>query len=629
MRTRANGQALHRRNESASTAVSVGSPMSHWNHDRKSSIASQHSLTSSSSGPSPTIRSFPAVPPSFQPILVPIVQSLSLLEASISSRRRTHFQPSTACVISAIRSALAEADCLSKESDTLTRWPVLAKERKLVLVELSRLVTCARDASGTGTAEGEETSQVGSVEELGKAARNVFASVQKFFTMAAEMGVQPKPQRAGPEKKPEQAEASPKPPLPPAAALRKRSPTVQSATSISSGSTASTRPSRVRSPPPSNPRMQEAFRKATSVGDLRAARRRASSPPPPLPTAPALVSRGNTQSPSPSSTPMSSAFGSSSSSGKSSPAVTKSTHVRRVQGSMDSTVSHASSDAFGLDDTVDSSSEPGHPRPSGKRLSTLEEVLKAIQLAEERLFSIIAALVGHVHAHHHHAHPSSHALLIETTRETVDSIRELLTVVEAVGRHDGVRAARPAEVDRLRVIKDELYDVASQLVESAEVVANAPFDLPEAEEKDYAGHKSQLLNATTSTLRKSSECLRAVRLCVPQDEAELEGTPRPDDHVDPRQATPRPADHGASLRVNAVGARGLHTLSGLHRKATSLSQLQRRYQQEVGFVQSTEEDTEEEDDDDEEVVSDMGRDEDVTLRPTAPFPVYGVSVLCS
>jgi son of sevenless-like protein len=296
---------------------------------------------------------------------------------------------------------------------------------------------------------------------------------------------------------------------------------------------------------------------------------------------------------------------------------------------MDSTVSHASSDAFGLDDTVDSSSEPGHPRPSGKRLSTLEEVLKAIQLAEERLFSIIAALVGHVHAHHHHAHPSSHALLIETTRETVDSIRELLTVVEAVGRHDGVRAARPAEVDRLRVIKDELYDVASQLVESAEVVANAPFDLPEAEEKDYAGHKSQLLNATTSTLRKSSECLRAVRLCVPRDEAELEGTPRPDDHVDPRQATPRPADHGASLRVNAVGARGLHTLSGLHRKATSLSQLQRRYQQEVGFVQSTEEDTEEEDDDDEEVVSDMGRDEDVTLRPTAPFPVYGVSVLCS
>jgi son of sevenless-like protein len=477
---------------------------------------------------------------------------------------------------------------------------------QLILVELSRLVTCARDASGL--VEGEETGQVGSVDELGKAARNLFTSVQKFFTMAAEIGLQPKPQKAGVDQK---AEISPKPPLP---AQKKRSPTVQSAPPISSSNSWSTRPSRVRSPPPSNPRMQEAFRKATSVGDLRAARRRASSPPPPLPTVPALISRGNTQSPYPVSMPMSSAFGSSSSSGRSSPAVTKFMHVRRVPGSIDSTASHASSDAFGLDDTT----LPSDPGPSsGKRLSTLEEVLKAIQLAEERLFSIIAALVGHVHAHHHHAHPSSHALLIKTTRETVDSIRELLTVVEALGRHDGVRAARPVEVNRLRVIKDELYDVASQLVESAEVVANTPFDLPEAEEKEYARQKSQLLNATTSTLRKSSECLGAVRLCMPQDEAELEATPRPD-NVDPRQATPRPVGHGASLRVKTVGSRGVHTLSGLDR------QLQKRYQQDGGLVQAPEEETEEEDDD-KEVVADMSREEDVTLRPTAPFPVYGVS----
>jgi hypothetical protein len=274
---------------------------------------------------------------------------------------------------------------------------------------------------------------------------------------------------------------------------------------------------------------------------------------------------------------------------------------------------------FGYDDHVSVVSSSGF-----EHLSTLGDVNKAIQHAEERLFSIIAALVGHVHAHHHHAHPSSHALLIETTRETVDSIRELLTVVEAVGRHEGVRIWKANEVEKLRLVKDDLYNIASDLVEAAEVVANAPFEMPEAEEEEYVKQKSQLLNATTSTLRISTECLRMVRQCVPGDGTDLDATPRPDT-VDPRQSTPRPVEHAATLRLKPVGAR-VHTLSGLHLKATSLSQLQRRHLQDGLLIHTPEkEEEQDEEDEDEEVVAETGREEDVTLRPSVPFPSSTVS----
>ncbi|WWD17765.1 hypothetical protein CI109_102206 [Kwoniella shandongensis] len=460
-------------------------------HSRRTSTASHHSRASTTSVPSA---------PS-QTLLQPIVQSLSLLDNAIHANHKSHIQPSTACVISSIRAALMQTDCLSKESPTLVQWPVLAKERKIVLVELSKLVACARSATEV-TAEVEPPKDL---EALAKAARGVFASVKRFLSLASDCGV---------EVIPIEADSLP-------------------------------------SPQGGNPRLQQAFRlRATSVGDLRAARQRGTSPPPPLPSA-----TYSTTSSSPTS-------------GRS--------HDRQ-----DSNYSQTSEDG----------TNAATPLQRTASSITTDTVLDSIGAAEDALLSIIAAFIGHIHSHSINSHPSSHAHLIEMTREAVDSVRELLTIVEAVGRNASVRHKHPREIDFLRMAKDQLYEIASNLVESAEVVAHAPFS--ETGEDRYDTEKARLLQTATGTLRAGTECVRLVRLCLPEDDTS---------HVTPRQYTPGP-------REKPVGARGVHTLSGLHRKATSLSNLQKRYLQDGSLVQAPREADEDEEGDDEELV------EDVTLQP--------------
>ncbi|KAK8866035.1 hypothetical protein IAR55_001186 [Kwoniella newhampshirensis] len=461
-------------------------------HSRRTSATSHHSRASTTSAATPPLQS----------LVQPIVQALSLLDSAIHSNHKTHIQPSTACVISSIRAALQQTDCLSKESPTLAQWPVLAKERKVVLVELSKLVACARTASGP-------TDDAADLESLAKSARGVFASVKRFLTLAADCDVELVP-----------AETNSLP-----------------------------------IPQTGNPRQQEAYRlRSTSVGDLRAERQRANSPPPPLPSA--TLSAESSSSPT----------------------------LGRSHDRHDSAFS-----------SVSGGDRHDTPPPRPSSTFAPNTILDAVSTAEDALLSIIAAFIGHIHSHSINSHPSSHAHLIEMTREAIDSVRELLTIVEAVGRTPIVRHKHSREVESLRAAKDQLYDVASKLVESAEVVAHAPFS--ETGEDRYDMEKARLLQTATATLRAGTECVRLVRQCLPDDNDMVDATPRQSD----RQYTPGPRD-------KAVGARGVHTLSGLHRKATSLSNLQKRYLRDGSLTQPPIEADEEEED--EEVVV-----EDVTVRP--------------
>lgn len=548
---------------------------------------------------SPKHRSPTSLPPSLQALLHPIVQSLSLLESAIHSYRKPHIQPATACVISSIRSALQQTDCLSKESAVLTKHPGLAKERKIVLVELSKLVACARSASGLGeddTIRDVAVEDEQAMDALAKAARGVFASVKRFLLLANDCGVE-----AVSVMDADQADSDSIPARPESR-------------------------SRVRCPVPSNTRMQEVFKmKAASIGDLRAARRRDSSPPPPLPTSANLVTARSSltsRARSPSiTTPVSASFDSSS--GRSSPISVSSARSRRIQGSIDNSFSHATTSSEhasaygGIEEAMPRihTPSPGLEKPQSQKLGALSDVSEAIAVAEDALLSIIAAFIGHIHSHQLQSHPSSHATLIEMTKETIDAVRELLTIVERVGRNVSIRMIRPREIESLRLAKDQLYDVANRLVEGAEAVANAPFS--ESGEEIYDRDKSRLLQSATGTLRAGTECVRLVRICVPDEENPI-STPRQGD-ASVRQSTPRPIPEGALVkRENPVGARGDHTLSGLHRKATSLSNLQKRYQLDGGLVEAPKEEEEgREDEDDEEVVTDLSKDEDLTVVPTA------------
>ncbi len=483
-------------------------------------------------------------------------------------------------------------------------YPILAKERKIVLVELSKLVACARSASGA-CEDGEqvEVDEAKEMDGLSKAARGVFASVKRFLHLANDCGVQ-----AVTVQEVEGSAGDGGPPRPysnpcPSSAFGPDSLHSERNREGSNGST----------------RMQEAFRlKAASIGDLRAARPRASSPPPPLPTASGLVSirSGRARSPSTASTPMSATFASSSGSGRSSPVSIKSFRDRRLQGSVDSGSYHSHAP----------SSDHGHPWEAtpvptpptavvNRQLGSTPDVHDAISLAEDTLLSIIAAFIGHIHSHHIGSHPSSHAHLIEMTRETIDAVRELLTIVETVGRQAGMGLARPREIHHLRAAKDNLYEVASRLVEGAEAVANAGFSTGEDR---YDVEKGRLLQTATGTLRAGTECVRLVKLCLPdEDTPQINLTPRQGD-TQTRQSTPRPPQEaGLVLRDRIVGVRGAHILSTLERKATNLSTLQKSYQQDSGIDQAPLEDDEngEQEEEDEEIVQDAGHEEDMTMKP--------------
>lgn len=134
-------------------------------------------------GPS-TARTTPAGKSSTN-VLEPIQHSIALLSNAVKANRWPHFQPATACVISSVRSVLSATDCLTRESQTLRAHPILAKERKLVLSELSRLVTQSRRASAVA-ADQQPIPQ--EMEEMLRYAGNVLANTRRFLAVAVECG---------------------------------------------------------------------------------------------------------------------------------------------------------------------------------------------------------------------------------------------------------------------------------------------------------------------------------------------------------------------------------------------------------------------------------------------------------
>ena len=97
------------------------------------------------------------------------------------------------------------------------------------------------------------------------------------------------------------------------------------------------------------------------------------------------------------------------------------------------------------------------------------------------------------------------------------AVRQGLTIVEAVGRHPSVRQNNIREVEALRTAKDNLYDVASRLVEGAEMVANESETV-----ENYDQVKARLLQTATGTLRAGTECVRLVRSATETERREFE-----------------------------------------------------------------------------------------------------------
>lgn len=191
-----------------------------------------------------------------------------------------------------------------------------------------------------------------------------------------------------------------------------------------------------------------------------------------------------------------------------------------------------------------SSSEPNTPSAAGDDSppSTPANAAEHLTTLHDRLLSVIAALIGHVHTHSRSSHASSYAQLIDATREAINCVQSILSIVENAPTADpSVEAAR-----------ESLYDATTALVTA---VRTATTDLQSgADEED---ERNELLRAATTVLRAGTDCVGTFRRAS-------------------SRAAPVSNGHLTRPRLGRQ-----HTLSMLGRKATSLSYLRERYERDA------------------------------------------------
>ncbi|TFK41774.1 hypothetical protein BDQ12DRAFT_395862 [Crucibulum laeve] len=121
------------------------------------------------------------------PIMIPLRDGISLLQNAVRSNRISHFQPSTAVVISSVRSILAHTGTLQRDAPILQRFTALVVERRRILTMLSSLVAQARKASDESLEEENLKLEIESMMRLGG---QFFPLVRRFLAIAAQCGVE-------------------------------------------------------------------------------------------------------------------------------------------------------------------------------------------------------------------------------------------------------------------------------------------------------------------------------------------------------------------------------------------------------------------------------------------------------
>ncbi|CAK5284088.1 unnamed protein product [Mycena citricolor] len=434
-----------------------------------SSAASHDSSTSRSAShtrrPSISEALGPDIDSYCPPIMVPLLHGLSLLQSAVRSNRISHFQPSTACIISCVRSVLSATDTLVRDAPILSRFPALAQERRRILSVLASLVAQAKRASEDGLDEASQESQVDGMVRLGG---QVFASVRRFLAVAVQCGIE-LPER------------------------RQSVGSLAGSTDTEAASWDNVDPAEAEALDPGfnhsnrvTPRKEGSGLRAKSLVDLRRSTRTSvddvSTPVPLLPTGIKLPSKSKAEQ------------------------YLFKERVLRHRSNGHSVDSTSSSSSF-------SSLEAPPTRPSFPvGPSTTAQVMDALRSTHDQYLSSIAAFIGHAHSHSRSSHASSTGHMYELVREIVEMVCKLLTIVDAVLQHRDIPANK---LSNLQAAKDGLYDVTSTLAESVRVltVTVAP-TMSEEEEKQA------LLRSATGALKVGADCVAAVKMCLSRSSGE-------------------------------------------------------------------------------------------------------------
>lgn len=398
------------------------------------------------------------------PIMVPLLHGLSLLQNAVRTNRVHHFQPSTACIISCVRSILSATDTLLRDAPILQQFPPLAHERRGILAVLANLVAQAKRAS-EGYVEDDESHEL-EVDAMLRLGGQVFSHMRRFLAVAVQCGVE----------LPERRQSS---------GSLSGSADIEDPAWAAGADLYDPDPRRVESRQSNRrevPVSPTHSLRAKSMGDLRSRSRFNPSdcPVSMMPTR-SLGATGREEN-----IPVV-------------PAVPERT-LRRHR-PIPSVSSTTSSSSFS---SLESSAVPRPPFPSGP-CSTMQ-VTEALRSTHDHYLSTIAAFIGHAHSYSRASHASSTGHMYDLVREIVEMVCKLLTIVEAVLTHPDVPNNRIAN---LKNAKEGLYQVTSTLAESVRLLTvPLPYSVSEEEEKQG------LLRSATGALKAGSDCVSAVKICL-------------------------------------------------------------------------------------------------------------------
>lgn len=478
----------------------------------------------------------------------PIIQALALVKSAIAAHKYAHIQPSIACVISAIRSLLNVTNCLQRESPLLMEFPMLGKMRKAIMADLAKLVALARTTANllqeaeyqAGLVGAEEQEAVGvahggpseyELMAILDAGQVIFADVQNFIGALVACGI-PLPQpkdgsAAGSGGRPAEEVRS-------GATGRRRGLSLED--QINSASVESQHGSLDRSVGQGGYDVPNRDRKASSMERTSSGKGRRDYSKDAVftgslgaPLSASMVRTSDRRSGEltwkypavhDSATEMARTASASS---------TLSEHyselTREHRGSM-SSVSSITSGRSWTSSTgytsaiITPSCTTGVPTHPNGRIN----VAAAVHATQDAFSSTMAALIGHVQAHTVASHPSSHAHIIDLTREAIDRVRDLLTMMEGIMRQTmeatsplvaNFASADPRRHEQIMAMDKErnvLYETTGSLVEAAEVVASAPHR--DAATSVDEANKQALLMAISTALRVARECCRLCKLCA-------------------------------------------------------------------------------------------------------------------
>ncbi|KAH6912619.1 cell division control protein 25 [Coprinopsis sp. MPI-PUGE-AT-0042] len=429
----------HRANSSTSSLTSCEASSSsshhHNNHNRSESTSATTSEESESY---------------CSPLMVPLLQGLSLLQNAVRAKRLSHYQPATACIISYVRAILSATGTLQRDEPILLQHPHLADERKRILTILASLVAQSKKASDETIRDATQNEDTAGMIRL---AGQVFAHVRRFLTVAENCGVQ----------LPNEFDSSI------AQWAQERTPNVRPDSPPNAGQTPMQEKASRRQLKPAPLHMK-------SQSDLRG---RSRSPLPPTGSQTAKPKSSNQMS-----------------------LERRNAAVRRKHQANDSISSFSSISS--MSSMASSSSLSPPPFPNGP--STTAQVLEALRDTHDNYLSTIAAFIGHAHSHSRTSHASSTGQLYDLLQEIVELVCKLLVIVDAVRNHPDVPSHR---IDSLRLAKDGLFDLTSSLTQSVRLLT-----APTASKLSEEDEKKALLQSATNALKAGADCVASVKVCL-------------------------------------------------------------------------------------------------------------------